>query len=262
MYERKSEDPNDCKICPHVGCVDGNTLKPYAAKYQQVLNWLPKNLNCATCGTNCKDTGLCLYIWKGNVRNRCKDCAYTFHKSVEGHGILIRMNVLQLYCFVCNRLLGETRGDKSEAHYVDLLLQTLTYDSVQGKQALQRRNQCMKERELYREQADRYSVYIGEKYYFVDRMWMCSWFLHLCDGKLGEGPVTNDGLEDPDVPGRLNPASRPRGSFRGGFSIVTPTLWEYLVNTYGLIGGTYTSDDTTGPDYEPLNNSIVEWRLN
>lgn len=172
------------------------------------------------------------------------------------------------------------RGDKSEAHYVDLLLQTLTYDSVQGKQALQRRNQCMKERELYREQADRYSVYIGEKYYFVDRMWMCSWFLHLCDGKLGEGPVTNDGLEDPDVPGRLNPASRPRGSFKGGFSIVTPTLWEYLVNTYGLIGGIYTSgiieylshflrhankllqDDTTGPDYEPLNNSIVEWRLN
>jgi hypothetical protein len=74
MYERKSEDPNDCKICPHVGCVDGNTLKPYAAKYQQVLNWLPKNLNCATCGTNCKDTGLCLYIWKGNVRNRMYTC--------------------------------------------------------------------------------------------------------------------------------------------------------------------------------------------
>ncbi|CAO3668596.1 unnamed protein product [Rhizopus stolonifer] len=172
------------------------------------------------------------------------------------------MNVLQLYCFVCNRLLGENRGDASEAHYVDLLLETLTWDSDQGKEALRKRNQCMSERELYRKQADRYSVYMGEKYYFVDRMWLCSWFLRLCDGKIGEGPVDNEMLEDTEVPGRLNPNSRPRGSFKGGFSIVTPFLWEYLVTTYGLSGGIYTSDDTTGTDYEPLNNSIVEWRLN
>lgn len=43
---------------------------------------------------------LILYIYKKG----CKDCAYTYHKAVEGHGILIRMNVLQMYCFDCKRL--------------------------------------------------------------------------------------------------------------------------------------------------------------
>jgi hypothetical protein len=36
----------------------------------------------------------------------CKDCAYSYHKAVEGHGILIRMNVLQMYCFDCKRLVS------------------------------------------------------------------------------------------------------------------------------------------------------------
>ena len=69
MYNRKVEDPQHSKLCPHIGHVTGKTLEPYAVKYQQVLNWLPKNLNCATCGTNCAETGLCLYIHKNNVRN-------------------------------------------------------------------------------------------------------------------------------------------------------------------------------------------------
>ncbi|CEG66091.1 hypothetical protein RMATCC62417_02735 [Rhizopus microsporus] len=262
MYERKSEDPKNYRICPHIGYVNGQILKPYATKYQQVLNWLPKNLNCTTCGSNCKDSGLCLYIWKGNTRNRCKDCAYSFHKAVEGHGILIRMNVLQLYCFDCNRLLGEMRGDASEAYYVNLLLEALTHDSEKGREAMRNRNRCMQERVLYTEQADRYAVLTKERYYFVDRLWMCSWFLRLCDGKLGEGPVANDSLEDPENPGKLNPHSRPRGSFKGGFSIVTPELWDYLIKTYGLKGGTYTSDDINGPEYKELRDAIVEWRLN
>jgi hypothetical protein len=70
MYDRKAQDPQNSKMCPHIGYVTGKTLEPYALRYQQVLNWLPKNLNCSTCATNCKDTGLCLYVWKQNVRNR------------------------------------------------------------------------------------------------------------------------------------------------------------------------------------------------
>ncbi|KAG2195395.1 hypothetical protein INT46_005553 [Mucor plumbeus] len=263
MYARKTTDPQNSKMCPHVGHVTGKILEPYATKYQQVLNWLEKNLNCTVCGANCKDTGLCLYVWKGNVRNRCKDCAYTYHKAVEGHGILIRMNVLQMYCFDCKRLLGETRGDSSEAHYVDLLLKTLTHDSDKGKEAMARRSQCMEERQLYSEHADRASVVSdGKRYYFIERIWLISWFLRLCDGKIGTGPIANHELEDPEREGRLNPNSRPRGNFKGGFSVVTPFLWNYLVETYGLSGLSYTSDDTTGPEYCGLNESIVNWRLN
>ncbi|KAI8967117.1 hypothetical protein BDF20DRAFT_902664 [Mycotypha africana] len=241
MYNRKTEDPAHARICPHIGYVTPKILEPYAAKYQTILNWLDKNLNCATCRTNCADSGLCLYIWKNNVRHRCKDCAYSFHKAVEGHGILFRMNVLQMYCFDCKRLLGETRGDSSEAHYVDMLLETLTHDSEKGKESMRKREQCMKERLLYAEHADRASVVANGKYYFVERVWLISWFLRLCDGKIGVGPVANDELEDPNREGKLNPNSRPRGNFKGGFSIVSPLLWNYLVETYGLSGGTYTS---------------------
>lgn len=70
MYARKTEDPINSKMCPHIGYVNGKILEPYAVKYQQILNWLPKNLNCATCRTHCEDSGLCLYIWKNNVRHR------------------------------------------------------------------------------------------------------------------------------------------------------------------------------------------------
>ncbi|KAL9546776.1 hypothetical protein PS6_007489 [Mucor atramentarius] len=246
MYARKSLDPQNSKMCPHIGHVTGKILEPYATKYQQVLNWLEKNLNCT-----------------GNTRNRCKDCAYSYHKAVEGHGILIRMNVLQMYCFDCKRLLGETRGDSSEAHYVNLLLKTLTHDSKKGQEAMARRSQCMEERQLYAEHADRASVVSdGKKYYFIERIWLISWFLRLCDGKIGTGPIANHELEDPEHEGKLNPASRPRGNFKGGFSIVTPFLWNYLVETYGLSGQAYTSDDTTGPEYCGLNEAIVNWRLN
>ncbi|KAI9357744.1 hypothetical protein BD770DRAFT_427506 [Pilaira anomala] len=261
MYARKTTDPGHSKMCPHIGHVTPKILEPYAVKYQQVLNWLPKNLNCSTCGSVCKDTGLCLYVWKGNVRNRCKDCAYSYHKAVEGHGILIRMNVLQMFCFDCKRLCGESRGDSSESYHVDTLLKTLTHDSVKGREAMERRQQCIRERSLYAEQADRKSVSQG-KYYFVERLWLLTWFLRLCDGKIGEGPIANDALEDPERPGKLNHRARPRGNFKGGFSIVTPFLWDYLVNTYGLAGKIYTSDDIVGPEYCELNESIVKWRLN
>ncbi|CAO3599493.1 unnamed protein product [Absidia cylindrospora] len=77
-------------------------------RYQQILNWLPKNLNCGTCGSNQAEQGLCLYIWQGNIRLRCRDCAYRFHTAApDRHGILFRTNVLQMFCFTCSRLLGE-----------------------------------------------------------------------------------------------------------------------------------------------------------
>lgn len=120
-------------------------------------------------------------------------------------------------------------------------METLTHDSVKGREALERRHQCIHERGLYSEHADRKSVLDGGKYYFVERVWLLTWFLRLCDGKLGEGPIQNEPLEDLDIPGKLNHRARPRGNFKGGFSIVTPFLWDYLVKTYGLAGNVYTS---------------------
>lgn len=136
MYNKKVEDSNDNRLCPHVGYVDSEELAPYVKRYQQILNWLPKNLNCGTCGSNQAEQGLCLYIWKGNIRLRkfylliyvyiliygcwllillllywlilgCRDCAYRFHSAEPNrHGILFRTNVLQMFCFVCNRLVN------------------------------------------------------------------------------------------------------------------------------------------------------------
>ncbi|CAO3620529.1 unnamed protein product [Cunninghamella echinulata] len=263
MYDKKVEDTHDNRICPHIGCVRGKQLDPYIKRYQQVLNWLPKNLNCGTCGSNQAEQGLCLYIWKDNVRLRCRDCAYRFHTAEPNrHGILLRMNVLQMYCFTCSRLLGETRGDPSEAHYVNLLLEALTRDSELGQEAMRQKQQCMYERKLHKEQTDQAYILDSKPHYFlIERVWLCSWFLRLCDGKIGVGPINNRPLATSPTDDTLNPKARPRGNFSGGFGIVTPTLWEYLVKTYGLEGRAYTSDDIKGPAYYELRESIVKWRL-
>lgn len=109
-----------------------------------------------------------------------------------------------------------------------------------------RREQCMEERQLYNECADRATVVAdGKRFYFVERLWLISWFLRLCDGKIGVGPIANHELEDPDREGKMNPSSRPRGNFTGGFSVVTPSLWEYLVKTYSLSGNEYSSGKIT-----------------
>lgn len=105
---------------------------------------------------------------------------------------------------------------------------------------MERRQQCIRERVLYHNQADRKMV-VRDKYYFVERLWLLTWFLRLCDGKLGVGPIANNDLEDPEHPDKMNHRARPRGNFTGGISIVTPFLWEYLVKTYGLAGRAYTS---------------------
>ncbi|KAF7728901.1 hypothetical protein EC973_005296 [Apophysomyces ossiformis] len=137
-----------------------------------------------------------------------------------------------------NQQLGETRGDPSEAYYVNMLLEMLTQNTERGRQAMREKNQCMHERLLYADETDR-AVVLKSRYYLVDRVWICSWFLRLCDGKIGVGPVTNMPLEAED--GKVNPSARPRGAFSGGFSIVTPHLWHYLVETYGLAGKEFTS---------------------
>ncbi|KAI8377708.1 uncharacterized protein BYT42DRAFT_533320 [Radiomyces spectabilis] len=260
MYTRKHDDPQHNRICPHLSDVNAKCLEPYIQRYHQVLNWLPKNLNCRTCGQNQQDAGLCLYIWQGNTRLRCRDCAYRYHASIPGrHGIMFRMNVLQMYCFTCSRLLGESRGDQSEAEYVDHLLEIITRDSELGRGAMERRKQCMDERQLYAHDCDRLSVLTSGQYFFVDRMWICSWFLRLCDGKVGVGPIDNTALADEN--GRLNPSARPRGAFSGGFSIVTPELWNYLVETYGLLGPAFGAEDAQGPAYDELHKAIDNWGL-
>lgn len=106
---------------------------------------------------------------------------------------------------------------------------------------MERRNQCISERQLYANHADRKSVRDNGFYHFVERLWLLTWFLRLCDGKIGQGPIANNALEDPEREGKMNHRSRPRGNFKGGFSIVDPFLWEYLVKTYGLAGRAYTS---------------------
>ncbi|KAI8097035.1 uncharacterized protein BX664DRAFT_364138 [Halteromyces radiatus] len=68
MYTKKTDDPHDNRICPHIGQVNAKVLEPYVKRYHQILHWLPKNLNCGTCGSNQAEQGLCLYIWQGNVR--------------------------------------------------------------------------------------------------------------------------------------------------------------------------------------------------
>lgn len=91
MYARKSEDATHSKMCPHIGYITPKVLAPYAVKYQQVLNWLPKNLNCTTCGASCKDSGLCLYVWKGNVRNR--KCLYIKKKDVAENSFFLLLRL-------------------------------------------------------------------------------------------------------------------------------------------------------------------------
>ncbi|CAO3627472.1 unnamed protein product [Cunninghamella blakesleeana] len=262
MYNKKVEDSHNNKLCPHVGCVGSEELAPYVKRYQQILNWLPKNLNCGTCGSNQAEQGLCLYIWKGNIRLRCRDCAYRFHSAEPNrHGILFRTNVLQMFCFVCNRLLGETRGDPSEAYYVNSLLEQLTRDSDLGQQAMEQKKQCMRERILHREETDRAYILESEPYYLIERVWLCSWFLRLCDGRIGVGPINNRPLATSDKDDTLNPKAKPKGNFSGGFGVCSPKLWHYLVETYGLEGKAYTSDDIKGPEYDELRQAIVDWRL-
>ncbi|KAI9276767.1 hypothetical protein BDA99DRAFT_494084 [Phascolomyces articulosus] len=262
QFERKCTDPKDNRICPHLGAVTRQSLEPYKAPYNNVINRKPPQHNCVICAQNHYDSGLCLYIYNGNNRIRCKDCAYKFHAMRPGrHGILLRIPVLQMYCFTCSRQLGESRGDESEEYYVDHLLENLTHDSELGRQQLVKRRQCMFERGLYLTEADRKSVLSATPcFYFVDRMWLWAWFLRLCDGKLAVEPITNKALEDED--GLLNRDARPKGGSTTAFSIVTPKLWNYLVQTYGLSGKAFQSNEIQGrPEYTKLWQSIDDWKL-
>ncbi|KAI9319689.1 hypothetical protein BX666DRAFT_2131660 [Dichotomocladium elegans] len=261
QYFRKTEDPSNNKFCPHLSCVTPRTLAPYTAPYDNVMHRPPERHNCSTCGQNHYNSGLTLYIYQGNIRIRCKECAYRFHgMRPNRHGILLRIPTLQMFCFTCNRLLGETRGDASEEHYVDQLLQSLTYDSDIGRQQLLRRRQCMYERHLYDLHADRgYLLRAIPYFYFVNRNWFRPWFLSLCDGRLAKTPIMNEDLEDED--GQLNPLARPREGHPAMFNIVTPALWRYLVDTYGLVGKEFRSDLHMGTEYADLWKSIEDWRL-
>ncbi|KAI8149666.1 hypothetical protein BJV82DRAFT_662952 [Fennellomyces sp. T-0311] len=261
QYERKCNDPQNNRICPHLGMVSRKSLQPYISPYNNVMHRPPPQHNCATCGQNHYDSGLCLYIYKGNIRIRCKECAYRFHAMAPNrHGILLRIPVLQMYCFTCSRQLGELRGDETEEHYVDYLLEALTQDSDIGRNQLAKRRQCMFERELHVNEADRKSVLESTPcFYFIDRMWLWAWFLRLCDGKLATSEITNTLLEDES--GKLNADARPRGGFTVAFSIVTPRLWNYLVDTYGLSGKAFQSNEIQGPEYAALWKSIDDWKL-
>jgi hypothetical protein len=179
--------------------------------------------------------------------------------------------------------LGETRGDPSESQYVDNLLVTLTEGCEKGRAEMKKRRRCLAEREMYYTEADKRSVLRGEKYYFIDRLWMTKWFLSLCDGRIAEEKVTNQHLTDER--GHFCHGARPNGSFTGGFSIVSPTLWEYLCDEYGVEGGTFTSgmhfydfinkcilqysksnaiiyaDDIQDPVYDELRNALERWGI-
>lgn len=122
---------------------------------------------------------------------------------------------------------------------MDNLLVTLTEGCEKGREQMKKRRRCLAERDMYYNEVDKRSVLRGEKYYFIDRLWMTKWFLSLCDGRIAEEKVTNQHLTDEH--GHFSHDARPNGSFTGGFSIVSPTLWEYLHNEYGVEGGTFTS---------------------
>lgn len=148
---------------------------------------------------------------------------------------------------------------------------------------MKKRRRCLAEREMYYTEADKRSVLRGEKYYFIDRLWMTKWFLSLCDGRIAEEKVTNQHLTDER--GHFCHGARPNGSFTGGFSIVSPTLWEYLCDEYGVEGGTFTSgmhfydfinkcilqysksnaiiyaDDIQDPVYDELRNALERWGI-
>lgn len=138
--------------------------------------------------------------------------------------------------------LGETRGDPSEAYYVNSLLEQITRDSELGQQAMEQKKQCIYERKLHREETDRACILKCEPhYYLIERVWLCSWFLRLCDGKIGVGPINNRPLAISPTDDTLNPKAKPKGNFSGGFGICSYKLWHYLVDTYGLEGRAYTS---------------------
>jgi hypothetical protein len=166
---------------------------------------------------------------------------------------------------------------------VDTLLETMTEGCEKGRQEMKKRRRCLAERELYYNEVDKLDVLRGEKYYFIDRLWMTKWFLSLCDGRIAEEKVTNKHLTDED--GRISRDARPNGSFNGGFSIVSPSLWDYLSEEYGIDGGTFTSgkilgsfyycmtfyvlsphiqfysDDIQDPVYDELRTALERWGI-
>ncbi|CAO3660369.1 unnamed protein product [Umbelopsis ramanniana] len=259
MYERCKDDPRHNRICPHLSFITPKVVqRHYSARYQAAIE-SKTPLVCMACRKH-DESSLCFYMWPGRTRVYCKECCYRYHALEKArHGILVRINMLQLYCYTCSRILGETRGDPSESQYVDNLLETLTEGCEKGKQEMKKRRRCLAEREMYYNEVDKLTVLRAEKYYFIDRLWMTKWFLSLCDGRIAEEKVTNQHLTDED--GRFSHIARPNGSFTGGFSIVSPSLWEYLSTAYGVIGGTFTSDDIQDPVYNELRTALQRWGI-
>ncbi|CAM0138212.1 hypothetical protein VKS41_001453 [Umbelopsis sp. WA50703] len=259
MYERCKDDPRHNRICPHLSFISPRIVqRHYAHRYQAAIESKTK-LTCNACGKH-DESSLCFYMWPGRTRVYCKECCYRYHAAEKArHGILIRINMLQLYCFTCSRILGETRGDPSEAQYIDNLLETLTEGSEKGKLEMKKRRRCLAEREMYYNEVDKLCVLRADQYYFIDRLWMTKWFLSLCDGRIAEEKVTNQHLTSDG--GRFSHEARPNGSFSGGFSIVSPTLWHYLAEEYGIEGGTFTSDDIMDAEYDELRHALEHWGI-
>ena len=48
----------------------------------------------------------------------CKECCYRYHAAEKArHGILVRINMLQLYCYTCSRIVSVTLLSELAAHF-------------------------------------------------------------------------------------------------------------------------------------------------
>ncbi|ORZ02902.1 hypothetical protein BCR43DRAFT_559731 [Syncephalastrum racemosum] len=262
QYLYKVDDPEHNKICPHVGCISSRDIEPYSVPFNNVINRLPEKHNCTTCAKNSYQASLTLYVYKGNLRIRCQECAYKFHKMrPKKHGILVRINTLQLFCFTCNRKLGDNRGHYSEMHYIDMLYRSLTKGTEKGRLAYERKQRVLNEWDMYMHDADRLEVVKDKDFYLVERPWMRRWFLGLCDGKLTEGPINNAHLADFEDETKLKVTAVPQGAISDEFSVVTPALWNYLVKAYGSVGPTFHAKDTLTAEYDPMWQAIAKWKI-
>ncbi|CAO3668347.1 unnamed protein product [Umbelopsis vinacea] len=155
------------------------------------------------------------------------------------------------------RALGVCTASRSEQNKVDQMLDIVTKDNQNGREALDKFRFRIMERNLEVEEQRALSQLPEEqiKVHIVSRNWLQTWG-HWLHGGVAPDPIDQHILLDSN--GKLHVPEVTLEGWSLGF--VGPKTWEHLKSTWGVKGPDLTEDDVQSDEHEGIRTRIKLWK--